>query len=254
MSVRAIVTAGGRLPRELSALHPVEAKALLPVSGRTLLEQALAALEESGEVGPVAVAGGDEVGRSLPAGTKHVPMGSGVVENILLAYDQHGGDERAEYLILSPDLPFVTGEAISSFIRSARASCELGVPLVSRDDFLAQFPGAPNFFEHIGGRQVTMGSALYVTGRMLRTNIPLWRDLYEARKFPLRLAGMLGLPVILAYIFRRLRIEALEKRVSSLHGGPARAIDVREAQIAYDIDNKVNYEYALKHAENQEDR
>jgi len=249
MPLRAIVTAGGTLPRELAQLHPVGAKALLPVGGRTLLQQALQALAESGEVGPVAVVGGAEVEASLSGAAKHVPAGSGVVENILRAYAEHGADERAEYIILSPDLPFVSPEAIAAFIRAARASCELGVPLVSREDFLAHYPQAPNFFERVSGREVTMGSALYVTGRMLQTNIPLWTDFYRSRKFPLRLAALLGLPILLGFITRSLRLEVVEARLSRLHGGETRAIEVREASIAYDIDNRVNYEYAVKHAE-----
>lgn len=243
-----IIIAGGALPRDLKGEHPSGYKALLPFGGRSLLGHAVSAAAESGAAQGIAVVGAAPLQPHTPPDAVYVEAGRDVIENILRGFRHHGADTEAEYLVLSPDLPFVNAETLLAFIAAARKEGELGVPIVTREDFLARFPGAPNHFERIGGRHITMGSALYMSGRMLKSNIPLWRDLYAARKFPHRLAVLLGLPVTLGYLTGRLRLETLEARASQLCGGAVRAVEVRQAELAYDVDTRANYEFALSQA------
>lgn len=246
--MRVIVIAGGSLPRDLRDQHPSGYKALLPFAGQSLLAHAVSAAAGSGAAQGIAVVGAAPLEAHTPAEADYVEAGRDVIENILRGFLHHGADLSADYLVLSPDLPFIHPAALNAFVATAREQGELGVPIVTREDFLARFPGAPNRFERISGRAITMGSALYMSGRMLKTNLPLWRDFYNARKFPHRLAAMLGLPIALGYLSGRLRLEALEARASQLCGGPVRAVEVSHAELAYDVDTRANYEFALAQA------
>jgi molybdopterin-guanine dinucleotide biosynthesis protein A len=254
MALHAIVTAGGRLPRELESLTSSRVKALLPLGGRSLLDSALAALRSAGPDGQplisdIAVVGSDEVGSAVAASEHsalHLGEGQNVVDNILRGFAQLG-QERHDYLILSPDLPFVSGESLANFIAAARGNSDFAAPLVSRETFLAQYPGAPNRFERIDGRHVTMGSAIFFSGAMLRSNIPLMQDFFRLRKQPHKLALMLGLPIVFGFLTGRLRLSMLEQRLEQLMGGRVRAFELSDAGIAYDIDDRQNYEYALTH-------
>ena len=94
-----------------------------------------------------------------------------------------------------------------------------------------------------------MGSAIFATGQVLHSNIPLWEDLYRWRRSPHRLAALLGLPIAFAMLRGRLRLTAVEARASALTGAPARAVESSGAGLAYDIDTREHYDYAVQHTE-----
>lgn len=247
MALHVIITAGGRLPRDLAAHSQSEVKALLELGGRSLLQAALAAAQSAEAVADIAVVGGKEVAASLGADVLHVDEGRDLVDNVERGFRRLGGLEH-EYLLISPDLPFIESAALLHFAAAARAAgAALAAPLVSEADFLARFPGAPNKFNRIDGRAVTMGSVMYMQGGLLQSNIPLMHDFYRHRKWPHRLATLIGWPVAFALLTGRLSLGLLERRLEQLTGGPSRAVDSPDAGIAYDIDDKANYDYALAH-------
>jgi molybdopterin-guanine dinucleotide biosynthesis protein A len=245
MALMAIITAGGRIPRGLASETTAKRKALLSINGKTMLSAALDAVAECSRFNGAVVVGNDDVRAGLPAGIDFVREGETLVDNIQRGFEHLGGVVN-NYLIVSPDMPFITADALSSFITAAASSCEIGTPIITRKCFLAAYPGAPNKFLRLAGeRQVTMGSCFYLTGHALRSNIPLARDLINMRKHPHRLAILAGLPIFIALVFKRLRLELVEDRASQLTGAHCRALEMDDASIAYDVDNRLNYEYAV---------
>lgn len=250
MALHAIITAGGRLPKALRILSPSPVKALLPLGGRTLLERAAEAAQACGMLQRIVVVGGDEVQHATPAGVEYVREGEDVIDNINNGFVTLGGLEH-NYVIISPDLPFLSAAGMVAFIAGAREKAAMAFPLVSREDFLSRFPGAKNRFERLDGGCVTMGSMIYLTGQMLQWNIPLGRDFFRNRKLPYKLAGMLGWSIIWGYLTGRLRLTQLEARATRLMGGEVRGVWVNDAGIAYDIDNRENFQYALTRLEGE---
>jgi molybdopterin-guanine dinucleotide biosynthesis protein A len=248
MALMAIITAGGLIPRGLASETTAKRKALLSINGKTMLSAALDAVGECSQFNSVVVVGNDDVHAALPAGVSFKNEGDTLVDNIQRGFEHLGG-VRHDYLVVSPDMPFVTASALSEFIVKATSECEIGTPVITRECFLAAYPGAPNKFLRLaGGRQVTMGSCFYLTGRALKSNIPLARDLVKMRKHPHRLAILAGLPIFIALVFKRLRLELVEDRASQLTGARCRALEMEDACIAYDIDDLTNYEYAIAQA------
>lgn len=245
MAVDAIIVAGGRMPRALADVCSAPRKALLPVGGRTLLDTALTAAGECLLVDGCAVVGDKAVEAAVAGRAEFVPEKSNLADNVLAGFRALGEDAH-DYVIISPDLPFLTAEALREFITYSRELGELCLPVVTRGDFLAQYSGAPNKFERLGGDRLTMGSCIYITGQALKANIPLARDFIRNRKFPHRLALLLGFGILLRFIFGQLRIGDLETRAEQLTGARCRAIRMEDASIAYDIDTRANYEFALK--------
>lgn len=249
MALKVIIAAGGELPRDMrDAGHPAN-KTLLAVGGATLLERALAAARGLAGIRPadIAVAGDADVRAALPADVAWLETGRSVVDNIERGFSHHGGREH-DYLVLSSDLPFVTPGKLAQFMALAPAAGELAVPVVTRERFLARFPGAPNKFELVDRREITLGSAFYLTGPLLHSNIPLMRDFAKYRKTPYKLALLLGFEVLLGFLFRRISLSTLERRASAITGGRARAVELDAAELAYDIDTAAEYEFALAHA------
>jgi GTP:adenosylcobinamide-phosphate guanylyltransferase len=245
VALHAILTAGGRLPRALRGRSESPIKALLEVEGATLLERAAAAALECPAIGGIAVVGGDDVKRATPAGCDYVAEGEGVVDNIYNGFKHLGGEDH-DYLIISPDLPFVADADLAAFISAVGLKCEIGFPVVSQERFLAAYPGAPNHFARLDGRRCTMGSCIFAAGPAVKKNIPLGRDLYRARKYPWRIAIMLGLPIIWSYLTGTLRTSQVEERMSLLMDSRVRGIEVDAPGLAYDVDTLENYEYAAR--------
>ncbi|MCB1219625.1 MAG: NTP transferase domain-containing protein [Planctomycetales bacterium] len=242
MGLNAILIAGGQLPEELRQFSPHATKALLPVNGRTLLHTAVDAAKDSGLFDRIVVSGNHEVVDNMPEEAEYVQIGADVVDNIMNAYEHLGGHVH-DYVVLSPDLPRINAEVLGNFVSRAQDMGELCMPVVSREDFLTKFPGAKNRFEKLDGGHFTMGSAFYITGPVLRQNMPLARDLFHNRKSVHKMAIFFGLPVVWGMLTGRLTLALLERRAEQLTGARVRGVHVRDAGIAYDIDDLENYRF-----------
>jgi hypothetical protein len=247
MALRLIIAAGGELPRDMQAQGLPPNKALLAVGPDRLLDRSVAAARATSPGEPVVVVGDEHVRRHLPLDAEHVPAGGSVIDNIARGFERHGGAAH-DYLVLSSDLPFVTPQALAGFAVQAQNSADLAVPIVTRESFLARFPEAPNKFERVDGRELTMGSAFYCNGRLLQQNIPLMQDFARHRKSPFKLALLLGLPVLWGFITKRIALATLEQRASALTGGRVKAVETAAAELAFDIDTLAEYNFALQQA------
>jgi hypothetical protein len=245
VALHVIITAGGELPAELHDVSHARVKALLRVGERTLLQQAVAAVADSSLVSDIAVVGGDEVLRAGTTDAAHVDAGKTAVENLYRGFLHLGGNLDDEYFAVSPDLPFITTAAVDEFIRASRAGSQMAFPVISAEDFQATYPGSTNKFERLDGRLVTMGSSIYITGKMLKTNIPLFIDFFNNRRKPHKLAALLGIPIALSYLTGRTRTAQLEARARQLTGGTVKAVTIRDASLAFDIDKREDYDYAV---------
>lgn len=245
MALHAILIAGGMLPKNMRQLSTSPVKALLEMAGESLLETSAKAARESGLFGRIAAVGNSEVQRACPEGCEYVEWGEDMVGNIVNAYRALGEADH-NYVIISPDLPFISAGGLRTFVLAAQASSEIGITLVSRDDFLARFPGAPNRFEKLDGGLATMGSVFFITGSALQANIPLLRDMYASRKRPWRLAVFMGLPILWGFLTGSLRTTMLETRFASLMGATFKGLDGSDPGLVFDIDTPENYRFAAE--------
>jgi GTP:adenosylcobinamide-phosphate guanylyltransferase len=248
MALQVIVTAGGELPKDMRGAGQPSAKALLEVGGQTMLARAIAAARELPGTKDIAVVGDEAIRATLGADVAHVPSGGSVIDNLVRAFEHLGGAGH-DYIVMSSDLPFITPAALLHFVdAAAEAEAELALPIVTRESFLARFPDAPNWFEHVENRKLTMGSAFYFTGPLLQSNIPLMHDFARFRKQPHKLAMLLGWEVLWGFITRRISLALLERRASAITGGVVKGIELDDAELAFDIDTKREYLYATAHA------
>jgi len=241
----AVVTAGGEVPKALRARYPLAAKALIPCRGKTLLEHAVEALLACPQTPPpIAVVGPPEVKPALArfgGDAAWVQCGETLLDNAMCGLRFHGG--VGTLLLLSPDLPTVSAEALARFLEAVPPEAEIAVPLITKEQFLRRYPGAPNEFLRTTEDEVTMGSAFIITAEALRKNVPLGNDAYSARKYPWRLAYIAGVKVTLQLLTGRLNLNDVERRVSRLCDAEARVVRVDAPELAYDIDLPENIDY-----------
>ena len=250
--MKAILICGGRLSGKLAEREPTGVKCLLKFRGATLLEIAARAIAAA--VPPlteaVAVGGDDvaaEVDRIAPAiaslglAFSHAHEGTTVVDNILIGLDKL--EAPALFLVVSPDLPALSGAALSDFIARRPIDADIAVPVVTREAFLARFPGSPTRFEKFQEGYLTMGSALIFSTACFRKNVPLFIDAYNVRKSPTKMLVMLGFSFILAALTRRLSIPTVEAKASRITDCAVRGTLGCAAELAFDVDNEKEFEF-----------
>jgi GTP:adenosylcobinamide-phosphate guanylyltransferase len=241
--VIAAITAGGRVEGRLAEAIGTDVKALAPLAGGKLVDRAIEAAREAG-ARRIAVIGGAQIREHCAGRVDEViaELADGR-ENIRLAIEA-GRDEPL--LLMTSDLPFISGEATRDFIARAAGS-DLALPLANERAYTKAYPGAPDHITQIGSERVANGSIVYFAPGIAPRVLDVSQSLFDARKSLVRMAMLLGPVLLLRFIARRLEIAHVERRANDILG--VRAVAVRDASptLCYDIDTIEDYRYALEH-------
>lgn len=232
----AVILAGGGAGDPLALHAGVAAKAHVPLGGRPMVSYVIAALRASRFIGPIVYVGEppSEVAAQL---TRAVPAGQQFVESL------RAGCEAAltlaepgqRLLLITADLPWLTADAIDHLLAHAPQAA-LVYTIIAKATAEAQFPAQPRTFVRLRGGVYTGGNAVVVTPDVIPRLLPLMERVYQARKRPLVLAGLVGWGTLLKVALRRATLSELEARVSRLLGASARAFETPHASIGADLD------------------
>jgi CTP:molybdopterin cytidylyltransferase MocA len=259
-----VITAGGRVTRaDFLANGPPDSdaaipdcnseskdwlvKALLKIRGRTLLEVVLDAVRATGRAEQTVVIGSAEVQGCLQSPYEtFVPERAGACENLIAGLQAVAQYPRALYL--TSDLPFVTAEAINRFLDACPSEAQLCYAIVRREQFEARFPNSPSTYARLRDGEFAAGCALLVEPAALLQREEWIRQVTQRRKSLWQLALLAGLPVLLKYVTRQLRVADVERRARQLLGMHCRAVEC-DPEFAYDIDTPQEYDYARRLAD-----
>lgn len=240
--VTAVVLGGGG-GDALSRAAGVPAKALVPFHGRPLASYVLGAVQGSSRVGQVVYVGEatpeitSQADRVLPA--KDTFLGSfsaGVEAALTLAPD-------SPVLVLSADLPWLTGVALDDFVSTAEASgAALTYPIIRREVALAQFPGQARTFVKLKDGHFTGGNVMLLAAEAVPVLLPFIERAYQGRKNPLALARLFGLDFIIRLALGRLEVAAVEARAAHILGVRVKALPTPHAGIGADVDKPEHLE------------
>lgn len=238
LRVPAVILAGGS-PSEMTRAAGVTHRALIEVGGRTMLDRIIDALLTSKSVSHVIVVGDLP---HLEDRFERVPDRGGIVENLLGGLAAVGDAPFA--LVATCDIPFLTPAAVDDVVRRGAAlNADFVYPFVPVAKCYARFPGLKRTSIAIREGRVTGGNLVLVRPAFVRDHSGNLLGAYEARKSPMRLAGMLGfgtvirLALALTVAPSALSVPILEKAVSHLLGGTARGLMTDYAEVATDIDH-----------------
>lgn len=243
-AVTAVVLAGGEDGDRLAREAGVEAKALVPLGDRPMGAYVLEALRACPAVGRIVYVGPVNVRlRGLYDAT--VPAGSRLVDSLALGLGAGlAQGARGRLLVLTADIPWVTGDVLSRFIAQAPAA-ELVYPAVRRRAAEEQFPHQSRTYVRLREGALTGGNAVLLEASAVGPLLPWIDRAFRARKNPIALAGIVGPGVLLAFLVRRASIDMLERRVSRLVGITARAHLSDDASLAADVDRPAHVPGAL---------
>lgn len=221
--------------------HPSN-KALIDYRGSPLVAHVLRALRDSAAVGKIVYVGEPDA-RLDGLYDVQVPGGTRMVDSLALGLGAAlGSSEDGPVLLVSSDIPWVTGGTIEQFSLEARAlrvgaeRAALVYPIVPEAAAKRDFPDQRRTYAKLREGRFTGGNLILLRREAVPALLPQIDRLYRARKNPLALAFLIGLDVLFALLLGRARLPKLEERVSKILGAPVRALPTEAASLAADVD------------------
>lgn len=248
----AILPAGGKIDAEFAKVVGTDYKALIQIHGKTLLGQALDALEETGLIKSTIVIGPDEVLVSDDGqrATYKLPPGETGPDNIYKGLNQLLNEPTPpqKVLIVTTDLPFLSAEALTGFLDRCPPDKDICIPLIREADFHQRFPGTTATFVKLKDDSWTTGNVFLMDVAALRRSKPHIDRVFANRKSKMGMAKLLGPVFVLKYLTKRLTLVDLEAKILTMLGCSGAAITDSRPELHFDIDFIDDYEYAVKHA------
>jgi hypothetical protein len=248
-----VVLAGGRAGPELAAQIQSQNRALARFNGALLLDLVVDALLSAEPASPISVVG------DVPDRPEYrrIPDQGDFVANVLAGA---GACADSDWMLVSSaDMPFLTGQIVSEFVREARTAAEecdadLVYPIVPVSECYARYPDIKRTAIRVREGEFTGGNMVLARPAFFLTRRELLGRTYAARKKPLLLAAMLGAGTVGRLLLSQtlapgaLGIAMLEARVGALMNGKARAVVCHRPEIATDLDRPSDFAAAAAHA------
>ena len=241
MTLPVLVLAGSRGPSDPLARHAgVAHKCLALVGGRPMLARVVATLAAMPELGPIALsleAGASaEVGRALEATGEAplvLPAAASPSLSVMAALDRLG----TPLLVTTGDHPLLTAGILRAFLGAALAKDAAVVAgVVRRETIEAELPQTRRTYLSFKDGDVSGANLFLFKDDGARAAVAFWRRVERERKRPWRIAAAFGPRLLLAYLFRRLDLDAAMVRVGRVMGCRAAVVRLDAAAAAVDVD------------------
>lgn len=245
----AIIPAGGTIDPEFAAKAGIDQKALIVFNGETMLETILRALKDSGVIRNTVVIGSAEVQEKAKGlATYTLDQGSSGPDNIYRGLDKlrESGSAMDKVLIVTCDLPFLTGDIVKRFIEACPADKDVCIPIIHKEDFERSYPGTDSTFVALKDGIYTLGGMFMMNAVKLPEIRPAIQKVFDQRKSKIGMAKMLGPAFVLKWLTKSLTIPDLERKIVAMLGCTGKAVVGAPVELSYDIDYLDDYDYAVK--------
>ncbi|HEY3375416.1 MAG TPA: nucleotidyltransferase family protein [Candidatus Aquicultor sp.] len=240
--VDAVVLAGGNAKE----LAPVPAKGLVPINGRPMVNYVIDALRRCSDIGRICVVVPVEYSLNGAGEGVDLMVESGSLPDVTRAGIDHLG-ATDKVLILSSDIPLITPEAITDFLaRCSERKASLYYPIVKYGESEKRFPDVKRTYARVREGRFTGGNIVLVDPSFITNNMSLIDRIYELRKQPVKIAGVLGYGFLLRFILGRLSIQQIEERIGQITSTTCAGIITPYVEIGVDVDKESDLALATK--------
>jgi GTP:adenosylcobinamide-phosphate guanylyltransferase len=240
----AIVLSGGTIePARFAGLDPaIRRKAQIPILGRPMVDWTVRGLRACPEVGRIVVVGDPTLctAELRESGAELIVESASISENLRAGLDSIPGAERG--IAVSGDLPLLTGAALEDLIRNA-PQADVVFPYVERADIERAFPAREWLFAKTPEGEFT-GCSAFLFRRQALLDRWSWVEepLGARRRSVLGLAMLLGPAIAARYLFGRLRVADVERKISSILRLAGRGYRTSFPELAMDVDKIADVE------------
>ncbi|TZE83024.1 NTP transferase domain-containing protein [Calorimonas adulescens] len=225
-------------------IEKIPGKSLAKINGKPMLSYVVDAARKTDMIGSIYVVGNDDIrGFCLENDLEFAEGGTDILDNLIKGIQRFKNDRRI--IILTGDIPYITPEAIIDFIiRSEEIDADFCYPIVEKKTCEEKFPGTRRTYVTLKDGAFTGGNVFYLNPGIIERCMPVIRHVVQNRKNPAKIATILGPGLILAFLFKTLTIEMVEKKASRMLNITAKAIISPYAEIGNDVDKPEDLEMA----------
>ncbi|HTP01897.1 MAG TPA: nucleotidyltransferase family protein [Anaerolineales bacterium] len=238
----AVVLAGG-IPRPDEPLYSYsngEAKALIDVAGKPMVQWVLDALSSARSVERVILIGlSPKSNLTCRKPIVYLSNQGKMLDNIKAGVAKELElNPAAEYVLFSSsDIPAVTGEMVDWLVRTcAETHDDIYYNVVRREEMEEVFPGSKRTYTRLKDMQVCGGDVNVARTAIVNEHSDFWSKIIDSRKSPVSQAMLLGPSIILKLLFRQLTADDVIQRVASKLGLKGRALVCPYPEIGMDVD------------------
>ncbi len=231
--VRVLILAGQRegVVDLLCQEAGVARKALIPLSGRPMIDYVLDALSASRVEQPFAVSGFDA---DYNPALAQAPSGAGPANSAFMGVESIG---TYPVLITTCDHPLLTPDIIHDFLDGAVASgADFCVGLADKTVIAPAYPHVQRTYLEFADRSVSGCNLFYVANAKGLAAIAFWQDAQQYRKQPWKLARAFSLRLLLSYITGRLTLGGAMAHAAKTLGITVAPVMLGQAEAAIDVD------------------
>ena len=241
-----IVLAGTAKQSELTQSEGVNNKAFIQIHGHAMLSYVVTALQQVSEVEKVVLVGPERDIKTLFTPSDNltvVPEGDNLVENLRRGLASLNSTKTC--LIVTSDAAFLTATAIENFLATCQPwTAAVYYPIISRRNNELRFPGVKRTYVKLLDGEFTGGNAFLIDPLRIEQALPQIERFFALRKSPLRLAGALGIDLVIKLLTKRLSIKEVEDRFSTLFSISVQAVISADAELGTDVDKPEDLELA----------
>jgi hypothetical protein len=244
-----ILPAGGRLDDHFAKVALTPYKALIAVNDSMLGYRAIEAVAESGRLGRTVLVAGPEVNEKLSGRvTATIPDSGDLTKNIQNAIRKlkDMGGMTSRVLILTTDLPYINGKLLNDYLDLCNPASDLTAPVISQNSYSDRFPSSSCTYAKLKDGSWAVGCAYLINPDVFMRILPRVNQVVENRKNPLALAKLLGFGFLTKFLTKSLTVADVVAKIEEVVGAKIQAVQTAPAELAFDVDDIGDYEYALR--------
>lgn len=242
--VSCVVLAGGEADEQVKQRYNVRWRAQVPLAGVSMLERVVRSVRDSGSVSRIVV-----VGEFPGAADAVVPPGGTFLESVMNGLE--GCPDADQVLVTSCDIPLAPPEAFRALVEDGlKLEADFVYPVLRREECERKYPEFRRTWLRVREGTFTGGNAVLVSRNYALQSRGRIEDLYQARKTPLKLASMIGIPTLLRVALAQklwagaVSIPSIERAGERAMGGKLRALVSSWPELGEDLDHPEDFEVA----------
>lgn len=240
--MNALVIAGG-IPQPGEPLYEQangDAKALIDIAGKPMVQWVLDALSEAKQVDQVILIGlSPKSGLVCKKPLHYISNQGRMLANIVAGVNKSLElNPKGEYvLVVSSDIPALRGDMVDWLVKTAmKTRDDLYYGVCPREVMEARFPTSNRTYTKLKDMEVCGADINISHVRMATEHLDMWEQLIGNRKSPFRQAAIIGLDTAFKYLTRQFTLQELAERVCERIGIRGRVIIWDRAEPCMDVD------------------
>lgn len=238
----AVVLAGG-IPRPEDPLYSYsngEAKALIDVAGKPMVQWVLDALCGSRLIERIVVMGlSTKTELKCKKPITYLSNQGKLLENLKVGTAKVLElNPKAEYVLFaSSDIPGITSEMVDWLLKTCgETDDDIYYNVIRREDMEKRYPNSKRTWTPLKDMEVCGGDMNMARTSIVNEHSDFWNKIIEARKSPTALAALLGPVIAFKLLTRQLTIDDVIRRVAEKLGLKGRGIVCPYAEVGMDVD------------------